>query len=316
MGHFLGIDLGGTNIVAGVVDGARQIVRKSQRPTLPKRSFEAVVADMAAAAREALQGAGLEPRDIPYVGIGVPSTVDPRTHRLAFANNLGWRDVDVVSEFQKTWDIPIRIGNDADCAALGECLGGAGQAYDHILMITLGTGVGGGLVLHKKLFLGGAGYGIEPGHTLLVHDGFLCTCGQRGCLEAYASVVALIRQSIDMMMAYPHSLMWEECGHDLNKVEGRTPFAAAGRGDVAGTLVVEQYIRYLAGGLASMVNLLRPQAIIVGGGVSNAGDALLEPLRREMNLRVYSAETLPPPPVIQARLGNDAGVIGAALLGV
>ncbi|MEA5013355.1 MAG: ROK family protein [Candidatus Limiplasma sp.] len=316
MGHFLGIDLGGTNIVAGVMDGEYRIIRKSQRPTHAKRSFEAIVADMAAAAMDALSGAGLAPGDVPYVGIGVPSCVDPVTHRLSFANNLGWRDVDVVAEFQKSWNVPIHIANDADCAALGECHAGAGQAYDHILMITLGTGVGGGIVLHKKLFLGGEGYGVEPGHTLLVEDGFLCTCGQKGCLEAYASVMGLIRQSIDMMMVYPDSLMWEECGHDLNKVEGRTAFEAAKRGDPAGKMVVDQYIRYLAAGLASMINLLRPQAIIVGGGVSNAGEFLLEPLRREVARRVYSGDTLPAPPIVQAELGNDAGVIGAALLGV
>lgn len=316
MGYYLGIDLGGTNIVAGLVDEEHNIVKKCSRPTLLKRSFETIVADMAGAAQDALAGAGAAKTDVSYVGIGVPSSVNPKTKRIVFANNLGWKNADVIGEFQKNWDIPVRLGNDADCAALGECLAGAGQAYDSIVMITLGTGVGGGIVLHKKLFLGGDGYSIEPGHSILVHGGFLCTCGRKGCLEAYASVIALVRQTIDMMTVFPHSLMWEECGHDLNKVEGRTAFDAARRGDAAGQMVVDQFIDYLAGGLASMVTLLRPQAIIVGGGVSNEGEYLLGPLRQRVSETIYAHDILDTPPIIKAQLGNDAGIIGAALLDV
>lgn len=316
MGYYLGIDLGGTNIVAGVVDEHYNIVQKSFRPTILKRSFEEIVADMAATASDALSTANLTKADVSYVGIGVPSSIDPKTNRLVFANNLRWKDVDVIGEFQKSWDTPVRMANDADCAALGECYAGAGGDYDSIIMVTLGTGVGGGIILNKKLFLGGDGVGIEPGHSILIHDGFLCTCGRKGCLEAYASVLALIRQSIDMMMVYPHSLMWEECGHDLNKVEGRTPFDAAKNGDEAGKLVVDQYVKYLADGVASMVTLLRPQAIIIGGGISNAGEYLLEPLRKLVSTTIYAHDILGSPPIVKAQLGNDAGVIGAALLGV
>ncbi len=315
MKYYLGIDLGGTNIVAGVLDEQYNIIQKSHKPTLLKRSFAEIVADMAAVALEALAAAGLSQNDVSYVGIGVPSSVDPKTHRVVFANNLGWKNADVVGEFQKSWQIPVHISNDADCAALGECFAGAGQAYDSLLMVTLGTGLGGGLVLNRKLFLGGDGVGIEPGHTVLVHDGFLCTCGQKGCLEAYASVTALVRQSIDMMMVYPHSAMWEECGHDLNKVEGRTAFDAAKKGDRVGQMVVDQFIDYLAGGLASMTTLLRPCAIIVGGGASNAGEeALLFPLRKRVAEKIYAGDILKSPAIHLAKLGNDAGVIGAALL--
>jgi len=316
MRYYLGIDLGGTNIVAGVVDERFNIISKSRRPTILKRSFEDVVADMAAAATDALATANLTKADVFYVGIGVPSSVHPQTRRVVFANNLGWKDADVVGEFQKSWDIPVSVSNDADCAALGECHVGAGREYDSILMITLGTGLGGGFVYHKKLFLGGDGFGIEPGHTVLVQDGCLCTCGNMGCLEAYASVTALIRQSVDMMMVYPHSLMWEESNHDLNRVDGRTAFVAAKRGDWPGKMVVDQYIRYLAGGLASMATLLRPQAIIVGGGVSNEGDYLLEPLRQQLSRTIYAHDVLSAPTIIKAQLGNDAGIIGAALLDI
>lgn len=314
MGYYLGIDLGGTNIVAGVVDQQHRIIQKSRRPTHQKRSFEEIVADMAATAADALAGAGLSKDDVPYVGIGVPSSVDPHTHCVIFANNLGWKDKDVIAEFQKSWDIPVCIANDADCAALGECLAGAGQAYDSMLMVTLGTGLGGGLVFNKKLFQGGDGFGTEPGHTVLVYEGFPCTCGRKGCLEAYTSVTALIRQTIDAMMVHHHSLMWEECGHDLNKVEGRTAFNAAKRGDPAGQEVVDQYIRYLSAGLSSMATMLCPHAIIVGGGVSNEGEYLLKPLREQVARSIYAHDILEAPDILQAQLGNDAGVIGAAFL--
>ncbi len=314
MKYYLGIDLGGTNIVAGVVDENHQILSKSKTPTHLARTMDEIVADMAAMARKALEEAGLCETDIPYVGLGVPSSINPQSKHVVFANNLGWKDADVCGTFQTHWDIPVHIANDADSAALGEALAGAAKDYDNILMITLGTGVGGGLVLDKKLFRGGDGFCIEPGHTVLVHNGFPCTCGKLGCLESYASVTGLVRETIDAMTVYPHSLMWEECGNDLNRVSGRTSFNAAKRGDAPALAVVEQYIEYLGSGLASMTTMLRPQAIIIGGGLSNEGDYLIEPLRKVVNERMYATGLLAPPAIIKAVLGNDAGIIGAALL--
>ena len=316
MGHYLGIDLGGTNIVAGVVNEKYALCNKVRKPTLPTRSLPDVVADMAAAGRQALQEAGLAPADIAYVGLGVPSTINPETQRVVNANNLGWKDADVIGEFRKNWDVPVLMGNDADCAVLGESLAGAAAAYSDVLMVTLGTGLGGGIVLQKKLFLGGDGVGIEPGHTLLEYDGFPCTCGKMGCLEAYVSVTALTRQTIDMMMVHAKSLMWEQCGHDLNRVNGRTAFDAARRGDKPAKMVVNKYIDYLAAGLASMITLLRPQVVIVGGGLSNEGDNLLRPLYSKVSETIFSCDLLSTPPIIRAALGNDAGIIGAALLGL
>lgn len=316
MGLYLGIDLGGTNIAVGVVDDTHQIIEKRSRPTQAKRSFEEIVADMADAARETLTAVGAKSDDIGYVGIGVPSTVDQKTQRLAFANNLGWKNADLAREFQKNWNGAVRVSNDADCAALGECLAGAGRAYDNVLMLTLGTGVGGGIVLDKKIFYGGDGGGIEPGHSTLVFDGAPCSCGRRGCVEAYCSVTALIRQSIDSMLTHPHSAMWECCKYDLNNVEGRTAFQAAEHGDTAAQEVIAHYTTYLAGAIASMVTLLRPQVVIVGGGVSHAGEALFAPVRRIVPKSIHAHDVLAAPPIVAAQLGNDAGIIGAALQGI
>lgn len=312
--YYLGIDLGGTNIVAAVVDDTHKLYPKYRTPTAAHRPFGQVVDDLVNAARQALQLAGLFPADVPYVGIGVPSSIDPRTKRVVYANNLGWKDADVVGEFQKRWDIPVRVANDADCATLGESLAGAAQAYESALMVTVGTGLGGGFVSGGRLFLGGDGFGMEPGHSRLMYDGIRCTCGQRGCFESYGSVTALIRQTIGAMLSCPESLMWQECGRDLNRVEGRTAFNAAKKGDETARQVVDTYIGYLGTGLGSLVTLFRPQAVIVGGGLSNEGEPLLEPLRRDIAQKMYAPDILAPPAVLQAALGNDAGVIGAALL--
>jgi glucokinase len=313
--YYLGVDLGGTNIVAGVVDENYNLMNKSQLPTNHRRPFGPIVQDIATAAKTALAEAGLTEADIGYVGLGVPSSVNPHNKHVVFANNLNWKDVDVSSEFQKSWNIPLEIGNDAECAALAESMAGAGVGYDNIIMITLGTGVGGGVVLNKRLFSGCDGFGTEPGHTVLVHGGVLCTCGLHGCLEAYASVTALVRQGIDAMLTSPQSLMWEECGQDLNQVNGRTVFDAARRGDDAAQKVVDKYTDYLASGLATLTTFMRPQAIIIGGGISNAGEYLLAPLRKLVSVRYYAHDVLASPAIIQAKLGNNAGIIGAALLG-
>ncbi|MDL2293164.1 ROK family protein [Ruminococcaceae bacterium OttesenSCG-928-D13] len=316
MKTYLGIDLGGTNIVAGMMDSDYKLLGKFHLPTEGTRGFEAVVASMAEAAAGVLKVVGVAKNEVDCIGLGVPSSINPETRRMVYANNLGWKNADVISEFKKHWDLPVYIANDADCAVLGETVAGAAKNYQSALLVTLGTGVGGGLVIGGKLFLGGDGFSIEPGHGLLVEDGFPCTCGRRGCIESYASVTALIRQSVDMMMVDRHSLMWKECGGDLNRVNGRTAFDAAKKGDAAGQAVVDQYIKYLGDGIASLVTVYRPNAVLIGGGVSNEGEYLLKPLREHVHRTYFAHETLPAPALLKAELGNDAGVIGAAALGL
>lgn len=316
MKYYLGIDLGGTNIATGVVDEKYRIVEKYSTPTLHRRSFEDVVKDIVKAGQTVLEKAGLSQSDIEYVGVGVPSTIDQSTQRVIYANNLDWHNKDFVGEFQKKWDIPVLVANDADVAVCAEVLAGAGVPYDNILMLTLGTGVGGGIVFKKELFTGGDGYGNEAGHTILVAGGEPCTCGRKGCFEAYGSVTALIRDTIRAMADYPQSKMRELCGGDISRVNGRTAFDAAKLGDKAGELVVDQYITYLAEGISSLVILLRPEAVLLGGGICNEGDTLFIPLREKVDGLVYGSDLIGTPPILKAELGNDAGIIGAALLGI
>lgn len=315
MQFYVGIDLGGTNIVAGVVDEKGRILKKYSMKTNAAQSFEALVADIADTAYKAVELAGMRMREISSVGLGTPSLINPKTGLLVNANNLGWRNVPLPEELEKHFDVPLFIRNDADCAALGEVMAGAARDYDDALMITLGTGLGGGVILNRQIFNGCDHMGAELGHTKLVYGGVQCTCGQFGCVESYASATALIRQTREAIARHPESLMWELCGGDLSRVDARLPFAAAKKGDPVGAEVVDTYISYLAAGLSTFIVIFRPQVIIIGGGISNEGDALLKPLNEKMFQCTYAAKEIGIPRAIRAELGNDAGIIGAAMLG-
>jgi ROK family protein (putative glucokinase) len=314
MKYYLGIDLGGTNIVAGVVNENYEILVKHSEKTDAEKPFEDVVADIAATAKEAVRLSGIPMSEIESVGLGSPSCINPETNLLVNANNLGWSNVPLIDEMQKHFEIPLFVRNDADCAALGEALAGAAKEHKHVLMATLGTGVGGGIIINKKIFNGCDGMGAEIGHTKLVYGGVPCTCGQLGCFESYASATGLIRQIKEAIKEYPNSLLALEYGEKQEEIEARTAFDMAARGDDTAKMVVDRYISYLAAGLSTLVTLFRPQMIIIGGGVSNAGETLLKPLREKLFKSTFAANEIGVPPIVRAELGNDAGIIGAAML--
>ncbi len=312
--YYLGVDVGGTNIVGGIVDDNNQIIATSDTPTKADRSAEEIIKDIVKVAKETLAKANLSEKDIPYLGLGVPSTINQQNNHLVFANNLGWKDFDLISEIHKYWDIEVVLANDADCAALGEYYAGLGKNYNSVLFITLGTGVGGGFVLDNKLYTGGDGYGFEPGHASIIADGTRCTCGKKGCLEAYASVTALNRQAREAMQNDKDSLMWEKCKGDDKNINGKIIFDSAKEGDKTANEVVDKYIHYLAIGIGNFITILRPEAVIIGGGVADAGERLFAPLIKELPEVVFSSDIIGVPPILHATLGNDAGIIGAALL--
>ena len=314
MKYYLGIDLGGTNIVAGVADENYKILAKHSAKTTPELSFPAMVARMADTAKTAVEKAGLRLEDMQAIGLGTPSCINPANNCLVYANNLGWKNVPLYDEMKKHFNIPLFIRNDADCAALGEVLAGAARDYRDALMVTLGTGVGGGIIINRRIFSGGDNMGAEIGHTKLVYDGVPCTCGQRGCLEAYASATALINQTREAILRHPESALSALCGGDLDKVDAKTAFDGMRRGDAVAAALVDRYISYLSAGLSTLVCVLRPQVIILGGGVSNERETLLAPLREKLRADTFSGTEIGVPPVIVAALGNDAGLIGAAFL--
>ena len=247
----LGIDLGGTNIVAGVVDENYKILATAKRKTDCPRPADAILDDMAAAALEAIESAGLKVEDIDAAGVGTPGAIDPVKGVVCYANNLDFYNVPMAQMLKDRTGIDFYIENDANAAAYGEFVAGAGVGTNNFLMITLGTGVGGGIIVNGRIYSGSNYAGGELGHTVISMDGEMCSCGRQGCWEAYASATALIRQTKQAMIKYSDTVMWELCNNDINAVNGLTAFEAMRKGDKAGKLVVDKYVEYIALGIAN-----------------------------------------------------------------
>lgn len=311
----LGIDLGGTNIVAGVVDENYNIVATAKRKTLTERSNEEIISDMAAAALEAIETAGLKPSDIESAGVGSPGSIDPDNGIVVYTNNIGFKNVHLADLLKEKTGIDFFVDNDANSAAYGEFLAGAGKGTKDFVMITLGTGVGGGVIIDGKIYTGFNYAGAELGHTVIQMDGENCSCGRQGCWEAYASATALIRQTKQAMIRFTNSIMWQLVDNDISKVNGLTAFDAMRQGDEAGKQVVDKYIYYISVGVANNINIFQPEVFCIGGGISKEGDNLITPLNKYYNGDNYGRSLTRKTVIKTAVLGNDAGIIGAAFLG-
>ena len=305
----IGIDLGGTNIAVGVVDDRPRIVAEASLPTGAHRPAEQVVADMCRAVELALDKAGLTPADCASIGVGAPGTCDPERGVVICSYNLNWFDVPLCAMLTAHFGLPARLSNDANCAALAETVAGAAVGCRNMVLITLGTGVGGGIIVDGRIVSGLGGAGGEPGHSLLVLDGEPCTCGRRGCWEVYASATALIRQGREAAAAHSTSLL-----NRYPELTGRDVFDAADAGDEAAQAVLERYYVYVAAGITDLVNILSPEMVLIGGGISRQGERLLRPIRRYVAANCFGGESRPQPIIQAAQLGNEAGIIGAAAL--
>ncbi|MBR7092091.1 MAG: ROK family glucokinase [Clostridia bacterium] len=310
----IGIDLGGTNIAAGVWDDdSGRLLSKMSRKTRLPRPAEEIMQDMAAAAQEALAAAGLTAADAASLGVGCPGTCNLDTGVVEYANNLQFKQVPLRQRLQELTGLPVFLENDANAAALGEAVAGAARGAENCVCITLGTGVGGGILIGGKIYNGYNFAGAELGHIVIVVDGEACTCGRRGCWEAYASATALIRQTRAAMQQHPDSLLWQ-WAPTLDAVNGRTAFDAMRAGDAVGKQVVDRYIYYIACGLINVVNIFQPEVLCIGGGICHEGETLLAPLRRYIEQERYSKYSARQTRLTVASLGNDAGIIGAAVL--
>lgn len=309
---FIGIDLGGTNIAVGVVDENNNIIASDSTPTLAERHWTEIVKDMAELTKKVTADAGFTLDDIESIGIGCPGTIDTDNGMVVYSNNIVMDHAPVADEIKKNLgiDVPVNLENDANAAAYGEYIATGANAKSFIF-ITLGTGVGGGVVLNGKLYRGFNFAGAELGHFIMNVNGEPCSCGAKGCWEAYASVTALIRQTKVAMEANPDSLM-NKIAEENGKVSGRTSFTAAAEGDKAAIDVVNKYIEYVATGIASMVNIFQPEILVIGGGISKEGDRILNPLKDIVNSIDYN-KFMPKTDIRIAKLYNDAGIIGAAL---
>ncbi len=310
----IGIDLGGTNIAVGVVNDNYMIVGKGKRKTNAPRAAEAICDDIAAATFDAVEDAGISIDEVECIGIGAPGSVNPKTGVIGFSNNLGFNNVPIVELLEKRIGKKIYIDNDANAAALGEMVAGAGKGADNFVAITLGTGVGGGTIINGKMLLGSNFAGGELGHTVIVHGGAQCTCGRKGCFEAYASATGLIRLTKEKMQICKDSKMWELVNGDINLVNGRTAFDAMRLNDNAGTEVVDEYCDYLACGITNIINVFQPEVLCIGGGVSKEGENILTRVNKVVETERFSRNIEKQTVVKTAVLGNDAGIIGAAML--
>jgi glucokinase len=316
----LGVDLGGTNIAVGIVDENYQVIHKDSVPTQASRAPEAIVDDIAMLCRRVLADKGLTLSDVGGVGIAAPGTINSRDGYVEYANNLPFHHFPIVPLLkERLGDVPAFVENDANAAAWGEAIAGAAKGTANSVMVTLGTGVGGGIIIDNKVYSGFNGAGAELGHMVIVTDGQPCSCGRKGCWEAYSSATALIRmtkEKLDECAATGRATVMADIVAQKGRVTGRTAFDGKRAGDAAAQEVVDTYLHYLACGIANLLNIFQPDILSIGGGVSGEGQSLLDALLPLIRKECYGGSTVKQTEIRIATLGNDAGIVGAAVLGL
>ena len=309
--YYIGIDLGGTFIKGGIVDDLGNILVSDKVPTESEKGADRVALNIANLCKTLLSNENMGASDIVGIGMGVPGMIDSEKGEVVYSNNLGWEHFFISKEVEKQTGLPVKIANDANVAALGETKFGCGKDYQNTVMLTLGTGVGGGIIINGKLFEGNRSAGAELGHSVIVAGGEQCTCGRKGCLEAYASATALIRDTKRAMLADKNSKMWQI--GSIDNVTGKTAFDYKDV-DESAKKVVGDYIEKLGVGITNLANEFRPEAVILGGGVCAQGDNLIKPLQEFVNREIFAGSKGPQVKILSATLGNSAGGLGAAAL--
>ncbi|MCR5184654.1 MAG: ROK family protein [Bacilli bacterium] len=308
----IGIDIGGTSIKGAAVYSDGKMLNTFSLPVYRGDPGEKTVNDLIDLVEKYIKEHGLE-KEIAGIGIGIPGTLDVDNGIVEYSNNLKWENLPITKLFQKRLPYKVRISNDANVAAFGEAKFGAGKGVPYSIMLTLGTGVGGGIVLDGKLYEGNLGKAAEMGHIVMEYNGRQCTCGRKGCLEAYASATAIVNDTKKAMEEHPESLM-HQVAEELGKVDGRVAFKAARQGDKIAQQVVDQYIFYLSEGILNYCNIFRPNLVILSGGIANEGDYLFDKINNYLKVHNYGYKKTPEVKVVPAKLGYDSGKIGAASL--
>lgn len=310
---YIGIDLGGTNIACGIVDENGRIIAKGERKTLVGRPYQEIIRDMGELALELVEQRGLKLADISAIGVGIPGIGDNSTGNIVFCTNLFWNDIPLRNELQKYISLPIYIENDATVAGFAENACGISKGCDSSVFLTLGTGVGAGIIINQKPWVGAHGVASEIGHITLEMDGIPCTCGKDGCLERYCSASALIRMGKEACLMHPDCALAAACGNELENLTAKMIIDTAKEGDDIAIRLFHRYCRYLALAINTVTSFLDPEMVVIGGGVSKAGDFLLDTVKAKLpHYLMY--KSLPYPEIVLAKLGNDAGIIGAALI--
>ena len=309
----IGIDLGGTNIKVGIVNENYEIISRGRVKTNLPRPAEDIVESICEAVNISLDNAKLSLDDIETVGIGTPGAANRSRGVVLYSNNMGFDNTPLGKMLSDKLGKEIFVENDANAAAFGEYLAGAGKGYENVLVITLGTGVGGGVIIDGKIYTGFNFCGAELGHTVIEHNGRPCSCGRKGCFEAYSSATALITATKKAMEQHKDSKLWEIAG-SVDNVDGKTAFDGMRAGDETSKQIVREYIEYLGCGLTNMVNIFQPQVLLIGGGVCKEGDNLIKPLKEIIAREAYCIDPAYSTKFDICSLGNDAGIIGAAFL--
>lgn len=315
MGMRIGIDIGGMSVKLGLVDEQYRIIGRKVITTDSQHRTQTETAEaIAQAVCDLAEENGMALSECSCVGIACPGTVDAEKGIVLYSNNLGWENLHLTDIMRRHITVPMAMANDADAAALGEVLAGAAKDKENAVLLTLGTGVGGGIVLGGRIFSGHLRGGCEPGHMVIRQGGKLCTCGRRGCLEQYGSASALMEAGREAAAKDKASLLAQLCKNDLSLIDGKMIFDAAGKGDAAAIAVVEEYEENLSVGIANLVNIFRPEVVILGGGVSAQGERLTMRLQERISCMCFGGSIGEIPPIVTSVLGNDAGIIGAAYL--
>lgn len=309
--YSIGIDIGGMSIKVGLVNEG-VIIEQNRTKTAP--TSNECIKNIIEQINTLLRNNNISMDKIKGIGIGCPGAVSSETGEVAFLPNLGWKNVKLADQLKKVFNVQVVLSNDANVAALAEVLYGCAKDYDTAIMFTLGTGVGGGIVINNKLFEGGWSRGAELGHSTLFLDGEECTCGRRGCIECYTSATALINQTKQAMLNDKTSKMWDFVSGNIDNVDGRTAFECEKLGDKAAKVVVDNYVMYLSESVLNMLNIFRPQVFILGGGISAQGKNLTDRIKKYCEKFDYGYQGSPKTEILTATLGNDAGIIGAASL--
>lgn len=315
MAYFVGIDLGGTNIKAGVVSDKGELINKVSIKTNAERPMEEIITDMGTLAQRAISEAGITESDVSAIGIGSPGTPDNKAGTLVYAKNLPFINAPMRKIIRSVIDLPVYIDNDANCAAMAESVSGAAKDAADSVTITIGTGIGGGVIINNSIYSGFNQAGSEFGHTVLVSGGEQCTCGRKGCFEAYSSATALGRMTKEAADANPSSVLNELIAKNDGKLNAKIAFEGMRMGDAVAKEVVDTYIEYLSDGLANAINAFMPEVLVIGGGVCNEGDPLLLPLREKTLSKPFFGPGVKKTEIRIAEMGNDAGIVGAAMMG-
>lgn len=315
MKYYAGVDLGGTNIVVGIVNEKFDILSKAKRKTNLPRPGDEICKDIVELVKEAAELAKVQVSEIESIGIGTPGIANTDLGIIEYSCNLGFNDFEMAKIIKGYIDLPVFIENDANAAAYGEFLAGSAKGSNDAVCITLGTGVGGGIIINGKIYSGFNYAGAEVGHTVVDPNGPECTCGRKGCFEVFSSATGLVRMTKEAIENNPGSILAKMAQKD-GKVSARHSFNAMRMGCPAAKEVCDKYIKYLALGITNMINIFQPDVLCIGGGVCNEGDELLIPVKEIVSKEVYTRNSPRNTEIVIAILGNDAGIIGAAFLGL